>query len=240
MIATLVVWNTEWASPRSSRGQIILRHIVTQEPDILCLTESVIGFAPEGGHAVASDPDYGYQAAPARRKVILWSREPWQHADSQGVAGLPSGRFVEAHTRTPVGMILVTGVCVPWRDAHVRTGQRNRRPWEDHLAFLNALPSLTKRLGTGPALLVGDFNQRIPPVRTPARAAAALARVTEPFQLATGGLISGLSQQCVDHVALSRDLVVHSVQGLPAEHAGIALSDHPGIVVRFSAAPGAA
>jgi hypothetical protein len=39
-------------------------------------------------------------------------------------------------TDTPIGPIRFVGVCIPWRDAHVRTGRRDRAPWEDHLRFL--------------------------------------------------------------------------------------------------------
>jgi len=241
LIAKLVVWNTEWGLPSSRRGQIILEQILAEEPDVLCLTESVTDFPPACGYAVASAPDYGYRRArPDRRKVILWSREPWQHVDSVGAAGLPSGRFVEASTRTPVGTLFVTGVCVPWRDAHVRTGRQDRRPWEDHMAFLNAVAPLIRRPRTSPALLAGDFNQRVPPLRIPAQAAGALARVLEPMRLATEGKIPGLGVQSIDHVALSRDLFVQSVQGLPTVHAGIPLSDHPGIVVCFGVPESAA
>jgi hypothetical protein len=39
-------------------------------------------------------------------------------------------------TDTPIGPIRFVGVCIPWRDAHVRTGRRDRAPCEDHLRFL--------------------------------------------------------------------------------------------------------
>jgi len=60
------------------------------------------------------------------------------------------------------------------------------------------------------------------------------------MRLATEGKIPGLGVQSIDHVALSRDLFVQSVQGLPTVHAGIPLSDHPGIVVCFGVPESAA
>jgi endonuclease/exonuclease/phosphatase family metal-dependent hydrolase len=231
---TLVVWNTAWAPARSRRGEIMREQILAQDPDLVCLTEAVTDSTFAGWHAAESHADYGYRAPANRRKVILWSKAPWQCVDSVGDPALPSGRYVSASTITSLGPLLVIGVCIPWRDAHVRTGLRVRRPWEDHLAYLSALPRLTTRDFDTPAVLAGDFNQRVPPVRAPASMAEALRSALGTFRIVTSGAIPGLDQPSIDHVALSPDLVAYSVRGIPAGHAGTRLSDHPGIVVRFA------
>ncbi|HEY1051050.1 MAG TPA: hypothetical protein VGE39_14870, partial [Prosthecobacter sp.] len=109
---------------------------------VICVTEGYADIFPEGGHIITSDADHGYPITPGRHKVLLWSRNPWREVDALGSALLPPGRFVAGTTDTPRGPLRFIGVCIPWRDAHVRTGQRNRQPWEDHLTYLQHLRPL--------------------------------------------------------------------------------------------------
>ena len=46
------------------------------------------------GHAICSRADYGYGLQKNRRKVLLWSKEPWHRVDDLGIDTLPPGRFV--------------------------------------------------------------------------------------------------------------------------------------------------
>ena len=78
----LVNWNVEWATPRSKRSSEIVKRIDRHSPEIVCLTET----HPEllkGGHAVGAHPGYGYGIRKDRRKVLLWSREPWKRVDAK-------------------------------------------------------------------------------------------------------------------------------------------------------------
>lgn len=60
------------------------------------------------------------------------------------------------------------GVCVPWEAAHVSTGHKNRKRWEDHITYLRALKNqLRKSARDVPTVLVGDLNQTLPPFRAP-------------------------------------------------------------------------
>lgn len=202
--------------------------------DIICFTEALVGITPTDGHTVASDPHYGYRAPAGRRKVLLWSREPWHDVDVVGPDALPGGRFVQASTGTPLGLMTVVGACVPWRDAHVRTGRRDRRPWEDHLAFLAELAPRIRALQSQPTILAGDFNQTVPRTRAPAAAVRALVLALEPLELVTAGPVPGLDRPVIDHVAVSRHFTALAVRGIPAVHDGVKLSDHPGLVVELS------
>ena len=44
--------------------------------------------------------------------------------------------FIAGTTKTPIGPVRIIGVCIPWDRAHISTGRKDRRPWEDHHAYL--------------------------------------------------------------------------------------------------------
>lgn len=96
----LVNWNVQWATPRSKRYGEILNRIDQYSPEIVCLTETHLELL-QGGHAICARPNYGYGIQKHRRKVLLWSREPWEQVDDLGDARLPTGRFVRGVTQTP-------------------------------------------------------------------------------------------------------------------------------------------
>ena len=83
------------------------------------------------GHAISARPDYGYGVQESRRKVLLWSREPWEHVDDIGDDRMPPGRYVSGVTRTSVGEVTVVGLCIPWSGSRVGarySGERRRVP----------------------------------------------------------------------------------------------------------------
>ena len=86
-----------------------------------------------------TDADFGYHRGEDRKKVVLWSRMPWQEVMNVEPEEMPAGRLVHGFTHTPIGLLEVIGVCIPWNFAHVSTGDRNRKPWEEHCAFLRGL-----------------------------------------------------------------------------------------------------
>lgn len=236
MILKVAVWNAEWAQCDTERGNAVLATLTAGNFDVICLTEAYEKLLPAEGHLIASAPDCGYPLRPGRRKVLLWSRSTWRNVDLCGDANMPPGRFATGITLTPVGDVRVVGVCVPWKDAHVRTGQRNREPWEDHLAFLRALDGYLKSTaGDMPTTVIGDFNQRIPRTRAPLVVAQGLQRALLGFEVPTAGEVPPLGGKVIDHVAHDHRLIGIRVQGWPGTRAdGLYLSDHDGVSVELA------
>jgi endonuclease/exonuclease/phosphatase family metal-dependent hydrolase len=169
----VVTWNVQWRQTNSRAAKLIRERIWKLNPDVICLTEAAADFLNEPGHVIASDPDYGYPQKGTRRKVLLWSKLPWKDVDQRGHPDLPPGRFVAGTTDTPVGELLFMGVCIPWSQAHVAGGRRDRRPWEEHTRYLDALGELLQAQTEG-VILTGDFNQAIPRRNAPKAVYAAL------------------------------------------------------------------
>jgi endonuclease/exonuclease/phosphatase family metal-dependent hydrolase len=222
------VWNAHWAARDTKRGRATFRLLDSLACDVMCVTEVELGLLTSTGHVIDSDPDYGYTRIRDRRKVVLWSRQPWTNVDRVGAPELPGGRFVSGETETPIGPIRFVGVGIPWRDAHVRTGRRDRAPWEDHLRFLSALPTAV-RPSNRPTVLLGDFNQRIPRARQPEHVARALAAALGPLRVVTDGEVTEVEGQLIDHVAIDPNLEPVEVRGVPGRSVG--LSDHDGAVI---------
>jgi len=227
------IWNVEWASRASARGSFFIQRLGELSSHVICVTEGYADIFPDGGHVITSDADYGYPATPGRRKVLLWSRNPWREVDTLGSPLLPPGRFVAGTTDTPRGAIRFVGVCIPWRDAHVRSGQRNRQPWDDHLTYLQHLPPLLQSDRSVPTVLLGDFNQRIPRARQPEHVFSALTAALSPdFRLATAGTIADAPDLAIDHLAVSGALEPVQTDFLSHHDAnGAQMSDHFGLRV---------
>lgn len=233
---TVVNWNVEWVTPRSRRFRSVRDLIVGHNPDVVCITEGEQSVMPDDGHTIESDPDYGYSTAPPhRRKVLLWSRRRWTLVDTLGSSGLPGGRFVVGTTETPIGAVRFVGVCIPWRDAHVRTGRADRSPWEDHLLYLSSLDEVLSGLTDSmPTVIVGDFNQTVPKTWAPQRVFDALMHTFRHHDVITAGALPGTTRPAIDHLAVTHDLTVASIRGWSniAEN-GERLSDHDGVVAEL-------
>ncbi len=232
----LGVWNVEWSRAGTRRGITVSKSLGELRSDILCVTEGYVGLLPPAGHSVLSEADHGYQTTDDRRKVMLWSREPWSDIDSIGSPDLPSGRFVVGRTMTPIGPIRVVGVCIPWRDAHVRTGRRDRKPWQDHSDFISRLGMLLSQLDDSiPIIIFADFNQRVPRISQPLLVFDQLqAAFADRFIAATAGVLPGVNEPSIDHVALSRQLAASELQTFNGtSEDGQHLSDHFGLSLRL-------
>lgn len=226
----IINWNVEWATSASARGREIARIIADQAPDVVCLTESDEALIREPGHVIASDPDYGYPLKPGRRKVLLWSRRPWTEVDPFASPQLPPRRFVAGRTQTPIGPVRIAGLCVPWKDAHCRTGRRDRTAWQDHIAYLSGLTALD--LNASCNVLIGDFNQAVPRRNAPKEAYHLLQAAVAGFEIVTAGPIAPADHATVDHVALASGFAATNLRSLRNESArGTALSDHFGIAL---------
>jgi len=158
--------------------------------------------------------------------------------DEIGDLRLPGGRFVAGSTNTPFGALRVIGVCIPWRDAHVRTGRGDRDAWEEHLAYLETLQKVLQG-HTSRTIILGDFNQRIPRRWTPEHVHQRLLDAFEPdFSIVTEGLLEPAGAQAIDHMALSNDLIADQVTTISnLTDGGRHLSDHFGITAKITTVP---
>ena len=224
-------WNTRWANPDGPHGKIISDKLGATNCDVLCVTEGFAGILPDGGHVIDAGPDWGYPIKKGRRKVLLWSKRPWTpHFHAIGTNELPKGRFLAGITETPSGACLtVVGVCIPWEGAHLSSGSKDRKPWQDHEAWLAGFEALRCQFPKTRTVVLGDFNQRIPRKRVPQQVHEALLRAFDSFEFATDGKLTG-GRTSIDHIAHTEDLTRRSIGVWPKECAdGTSLSDHFGV-----------
>lgn len=226
----VATWNVEWATPETKAGKRIQQIIKQIDADIFVLTEGCKELMPEG-FVLDGGTDWGYDATDGRRrKVLLWSRYPLVDPFQGEGLLLPEGRFIAATVQHPAGAIHVYGVCIPWKDAHVRTGRKDRTPWEDHSTYLDGLRQLIQQVDS-PLVVSGDFNQRIPRVSQPVLVAEQLSRCMDGLQVCTA---LPLDKPLIDHIAVSQQLVTTKVEVIPDHDSEGRLSDHRGAIVQIA------
>ena len=132
-------------------------------------------------------------------------------------------------------MLGIHGLCIPWAEAHVRTGHKNRQRWQDHLAYLSALPAALDEQACELQILAGDFNQRIPRKRVPVHVYQAMQDVLQDrFSVVTTGDISPIGKQTIDHIAVAEKLEASRVQSISnVGPEGQTLSDHFGVTANL-------
>ena len=220
-------WNINWAKPGTERGICVAKRLAAPGCDVLCVTEGYAGILPSEGYLIDAGPDWGYIAAEGHRKVLLWSKRPWSAVDPLGSDALPGGRFVAGTTETKLGPLSVAGICIPWRDAHVRTGRKDRTAWQDHEAWLSAFANLTWRQTRDRTVVLGDFNQWVPRWRQPDRVYRAMRDAFSGFCFATAGELAGTSERSIDHIAHTPDLALTgNIRLWPKHGTRFNLSDH--------------
>ena len=241
----LVNWNVKWApdsrgARETERLNEIRRRIEQHAPDVLCLTEAYAKTWIQEGYAICSQPDYGYPIEEGRRKILLWSKEPWDRVDDVGIDSLPPGRFVSGVTKTSVGELTVIGVCIPWRGsrAEASRGSESKEYWGDHEQYLHGLAEILGRQSAGRLVVMGDFNQQIGQGSyTPPRLRELLQRAfPQHMTIATSAL--GLQgDRLIDHIAISDDLAVESLGVISKWDGDRELSDgrHHGTAAAVSA-----
>ena len=207
--------------------------MAAMDADILCLTEAHASNFPSGYHVVSSRDDYGYPLKADRRKVLIGSKTPWIWHDDVGHSSLPSGRFIQGRTQTPAGELQVMGICIPWADAHVRTGRCDRERWQDHEAYLEGLLSVLRECANCPMIVAGDFNQRLPRRRQPEQVYQKLEKAFEALSIVTRGF-EFEGRQAIDHIAVSPELFAGAPRAVPDQIDGLKLSDHFGIIVELA------
>lgn len=89
-------WNVAWKKPMGPAGRTMRERLMAHEPEVLCLTEADGDFMQGEGHTISAEVDYGYPIKGNRRKVLLWSRNPWEQVDQIGEPNLPSGASWQA------------------------------------------------------------------------------------------------------------------------------------------------
>lgn len=129
---------------------------------------------------------------------------------------------------TDDGPLRVIAVCIPWRDAHVSSGRKDAKGWDEHVEYCAQLLALRQTLDAGvPILIAGDYNQRIPRKRQTIRAEKALNAALFDVTLWTGGDTD--CGQLIDHIAGSPELALDSINVWAARDADGPLSDHSGV-----------
>ena len=223
-----LTWNLEWKLPVSDAGRLIQEEITRHDPDVICFTEVVRNMVP-AGYSIEADSDYGYKHNGGRRKVILWSKNPWTEIDIIGDDEMPRGRFVSGLT----GGIRFVGICIPWSAAHVKDGRKDRKTWQDHVSYCRGLGRIFGRYDSDkvPTCILGDFNQRIPRVHQPIDVAKALTSAIPPeFTILTEGMQDSDVKNIIDHIVVSRELAGSMTQIIPRYASdGTELSDHVGV-----------
>lgn len=233
----VVNWNVQWATPKSVRLPEILRRINAHTPEVVCLTEADTGLLSESGHVIYSRPD-GVHAVKRRRKVLLWSREPWDQVDDLGIGSMPPGRFVSGLTQTSMGEVVVIGVCIPWHGSRTRYSDDGlkRKAWEDHLQFLALLPELLERMRHRRLIMMGDFNQQVGQRGyAPGHVRSALKSAMPPWLTIATSALGLTGRRAIDHIALGEDLAAESLGTISNMHENRKLSDHFGVFAEVSA-----
>ena len=230
-------WNVEWATPRSRRTPEILSRIHGRTPEVVCLTETHDELLSREGYVACSQLDYGYPGREGRRKVMLWSREPWEKVDDVGIESMPPGRFVSGVTQTSLGPVTVIGVCIPWFGSRTekRRGPERKQRWEDHEQYLAGLTEILGR-GTAERLIVmGDFNQVVGPGgHAPTELRSALLGAFPPGVTIATSALAFRDRRSIDHIALSENLAVERVGTISNLYEPKPLSDHFGVFAEVS------
>lgn len=235
-VLTVLLWNLAWRRTGTPAGDAARSILAASDADLICLTEASPDLLPLG-HVVAAPAFAGPRRKPDDHKVLLWSRSPWREVDSTGHPDLPPARFVRATTETPLGAAEVTGLCIPWDGAHVTTGRGDRRRWQEHELYLEALAAIMSGRPARPReLLLGDFNQTVPRSRAPRNVHDRLmAVIGTRFVLATAGPQPAFPLPLIDHLAHSAEMSCVALTALPnATRDDKRISDHVGIRLELS------
>ena len=153
---------------------------------------------------------------------------------------MPPGRFVSGVTQTSVGEVVVIGICIPWFGSRTeaRRGAERRRRWEDHEEYLADLSEILARVDAKRLIVMGDFNQRIGQgSRAPRALRLALQEAFEPNLRIVTADLAFQGRKSIDHIALSGDWAVDSVDAISNIHEERRLSDHFGVAAELSVRP---
>ena len=217
----LVVCNTEWAV---GKKQKMLNEIIFDySPDIVCATEVKKDFFLNKGNILFSESDYGYGTV-GKYKVSLWSKKPWTNVTVK-LPDAPSGRFVSAYTEVDSSLVNIIGICIPWKSAHTSTGLKNKKIWEDHISYIDALNNYLNNDNAPKQIICGDMNQRIPQAKQPKLVFDNLMNMLRNHTIITNGLIPKIETVSIDHIAV-KGYEEKDLFGVSKIQNGIELTDH--------------
>jgi mRNA deadenylase 3'-5' endonuclease subunit Ccr4 len=228
LITKLIIWNTQWAKPDSKREIQIKKIVAEESPDIICITEGYMQSWEHYEHIICSQEDYGYKIHEGRRKVILLSKEKWTDKNIIGNDELPTGRFISGVTSNTQ----VVGVCIPWKDAHVKTGNKNSSSWGEHLSYLSGLKTHLDKTHTQ-TIVVGDYNQRIPKKYSTKLVFDTLLKTFENFDICSTGIISPIGKQSIDHFSTNTIPENMEIKSIDNIQNNFRLSDHFGLIITW-------
>ena len=147
---------------------------------------------------------------------------------------------VSGITQTSVGEVAVIGICIPWFGSRTeaRRGAEQRRRWEDHEESLAGLTDVLGSAKSERLIVMGDFNQAIGQgSRAPRALRLALQEAFDPQLRIVTSDLAFQGRKSIDHIALSSDWAVDSVDAISNLHEGRKLSDHFGIAAELSVRP---
>lgn len=229
----IVNWNIERRKPSSWQAMSLVEEITGLKPDLICLTEAwTQSLSSLGGHTVSSPGVAWSPKHEDERKVLLWSPTPWR--DAGVVTGLEeTGSAVTGMTTLGGIETRVVGICIPYNFASPLGRTPKVKPWHQHESYLKKLkPLLDAWARQGPTIVLGDFNRRIPRVWGPRASYALLKNAFENYEIATAGVLQGVNDRTIDHVAHFGPFSTSAVTGRPAEASdGRRRSDHFGVVL---------
>lgn len=228
------VWNFEFAPPRGKAIPELRRRVTAVQPDVCILSEVRMDAVP-AGHAIFAHSDWGYASHARARKISLISAHPWRET-VQHTGGRPlQGRFVSGVTRVGPIDCVVIGICIPWSFCHVSSGQRDQARWDEHKAFIRALPDALDPITQSglPVLLGGDFNHTFPRVKSDAEAHQMIVELLEDrdFKLATDA--APFEGRLLNHLAV-RGLRCGDLLKLDNMSDGRQLTDHIGVAAELT------
>jgi hypothetical protein len=237
----IVNWNIGRRTPGGGEAATLLNRIAALAPDVVCLTEGHAGSLSDlpgaGAGFVLSDMGASWKGdAEDERKVLLWSRMPWND-----VTPLPSlsalGGGVTGVTDTPIGPVRVFGLCAPYHMAWPAVEEERPTPWSLNIAYFQALEAVLKEVDPElPVVLVGDFNQFVPLASGNWEAHHALNAALHGYAVVTRGDVAPTKEQTLDHVAVSNHprLRATAVQGVDRfDTTGKPLTDQFGVLVEL-------
>ncbi len=234
-------WNTQAdkLTPGSERFKRVQDHIAEFDADIICLTEAYAELMPGDGQTITSELSiWEPHESRGARKVVLYSRVGWSRVNKQIDSQLPEGRFVSATTKIEGLVWTIVGMCIPWhgyRTSKSKWGDDSLDKWQGACRYLAALRKgiLPKQSERQRTILAGDFNLQIPARGYP----GAKSDVNQQRRLTFSGWLiptSGIRRHFIDHVAMSTDLRVESMQFVSKYASdGKPLTDHNGVCINL-------
>ena len=215
----------------------MMDRMMSVAPEVACLTEAFEDSTRAlGGYAIAErGARWSIKRHEDERLVVLWSETPWRDV-APAAPGTEGGACLVATTDTPLGSIRVVGVCAPHHAASP-VGRAARAPmWSEQISFWRGLGGVLEGQDSVlPLVVLGDFNQYLPRIWGSKTASAAMLSALGRLHIVTEGIVPGIGEPTIDHLACTDDLALEQIEGLSRfADDGSALSDHFGLAVRLS------